>query len=252
VRMMRADSRSKVQTMLPLALWLLTATPAPLDVDVYVPLCDSALIACGPNAAGDPESLDGNLYWGAKYGAERYLSRAPGFAVVRKTDKPFADQPWVLRSVELVRRGQHRGEGEIRVRLLGYSGKHIDQALADFLGAASGASPAAVVVWAGHDRLMDVAAPPVARGEGKPVVVLACTSERYFGPALKAVGARPLAWTRTFMAPEAYLLEALVTTLAEHGPAPAPLREALAQAYARYQRISPAAARSVFAAVPAP
>ena len=181
-----------MQTMLPLALWLLAATPAPMDVDVYVPLCDSALIACGPGAAGDPESLDGNLYWGAKYGAERYLSRAPGFAVVRKTDKPFAAQPWVLRSVELVRRGQHRGEGEIRVRLLGYSGKHIDQALADFLGAASGASPAAVVVWAGHDRLMDVAAPPVARGEGKPVVVLACTSERYFGPALKAGGA----WAR--------------------------------------------------------
>ncbi|HEV8245935.1 MAG TPA: hypothetical protein VGP93_09200, partial [Polyangiaceae bacterium] len=35
----------------------------PLTVLVVVPLCDSKLIHCGGQGAGDPGSLDRNLYW---------------------------------------------------------------------------------------------------------------------------------------------------------------------------------------------
>ena len=66
---------------------LLMAAPSPaLEVEVFVPLCDAALLRCGRAEAGDPHSLEGNLYWGAAYGAERFLARAPGFRVLSRRD----------------------------------------------------------------------------------------------------------------------------------------------------------------------
>jgi hypothetical protein len=230
-----------------------------LTLDVYVPLCDSALIACGRGAAGDPTSLDGNLYWGAAYGAERYLTRAPAFRVESRADRPYPDRPHILRELRLVRR-PGPGEREVRLRLWAYAGTAIDVALADFLAAAAGARaqthPLSVspdlVVWAGHDRLMDVPVPPLERtGAPKPAAVLACVSERFFGPPLAQVGSPPLVLTRSFMAPEAYLLEALAGAVARHGVgARGATRDALVAAYARYQRISPRAAATVFTRLP--
>jgi hypothetical protein len=235
-----------------LILALVIAAHPPLALDVFVPLCDSNLIACGRGAAGDPESLRGNLYWGAAYGAERYLSRARGFRVSRSTDRPIPDRPYLLREVRLVREARNT-EREVHIRLLAYSGRHIDQALADFLAAAGGlGTEADLVVWAGHDRLMDVPPPPVSPSNSpKPVVVLACSSQQYFGPVLQTIGARPLAWTRTFMAPEAYLLEALASAVAQHGlNSSTAIRQELIKAYARFQRIPTKAASTVFAPVP--
>jgi hypothetical protein len=223
---------------------LLAASPAPLVLEVFVPLCDSALIACGTGPAGDPDSLTGNLYWGAAFGAEHFLSRAPGFKVKARTDAP---RPGVLRELVLTRAPKAR-ERAVELRLFAYSGREIDRALADFLRAASGESTADLVVWAGHDRLMDVAPPPVEpRTPGKPVAVLACSSKDFFGPVLGALHAKPLLLTRTFMAPEAYLLEAVAASVARHGLTPGPMREAAIAAYARYQKISVKAAGTVFA-----
>ena len=80
-------------TMLALLVLVATATPPALEVTVVVPLCDNALIACGRPAAAAPRALDTNLYWGAMYGAERWLSRAPGFHVVATTDASRPAQP---------------------------------------------------------------------------------------------------------------------------------------------------------------
>jgi hypothetical protein len=206
-----------------------------LLLEVFVPLCDSALIACGRGALGDPHSLEGNLYWGARYGAERFLTRS--LRIVSRRDLPG---PALLREVLL--------EGpSVQILLKAYAGDRIDDALHDFLRAAAGATDADVVVWAGHDRLMDVTVEPPRAAKPKPVAVLACSSERYFGPVLKAIGAPPIVLTRSFMAPEAYLLEALAGSLAKNGiEAKALHREALAAAYARYQRISRRSAESVF------
>ncbi|MCY1023365.1 hypothetical protein [Pyxidicoccus sp. MSG2] len=233
-----------------LGLLSLLAAVETVDVEVFVPLCDNAQIACGRAAAGDPRALETNLYWGAAYGAERFLGRAPGFKV-RSRSEGAAGGP-VLREL-VVERDAAPGERAVRLRLHAYAGDRIDDALEDFLRAAAGGSAADLVVWAGHDRLMDREPPKLAAMAGatpRPVVVLACVSERYFGPVLKSLGARPIALTRTFMAPEAYLLEALATAVARHGPTePVAIRVALVESYARYQRISLKAAGSVFSKV---
>lgn len=134
-----------------------------------------------------------------------------------------------------------------------YAGDHIDAALREFLDAAGRAGPD-LLVWAGHDRLMDVAPPPLRRAEApRRVAVLACESERYFGPVLQRLGAQPVALTRTFMAPEAYLLEALAEATAQGKlDDVSALRARLIRAYAKYQRISERAAASVFSRLPAP
>jgi hypothetical protein len=227
---------------------LLATTPArALEVEVFVPLCDGAQLACGRAGAGDPRSLEANLYWGAAYGAERYLKRAPGFQVRSRQDGP--SDAAVLRELVL-ERAAGPGERPVRLRLRAYAGDRIDDALEDFLRAAAGGSSADLLVWAGHDRLMDRAPPELRIPAGatpRPVAVLACESEQYFGPVLKSLGAQPVVLTRTFMAPEAYLLEALAATVARHGPtATVSLRAALVDAYARYQRITPKAAGTVF------
>ncbi len=213
---------------------------APIHIDVFVPLCDSALIACGRGAAGDPHSLDGNLYWGAAFGAEHFLTHAEGWRLVSRKDAP---SPGVLRETVVERSG-------VSVRLIAYDGTEIDRALSDFLIAAGGETSADLVVWAGHDRLMDVAPPnlPTAKRRGQPVAVLACSSAIYFGPILERIGAKPVALTKTFMAPEAYLLEAMATAVAAHGVlASEAIRDALISAYARYQHLSVKAASTVFA-----
>ena len=51
-----------------------------------------------------PESLAANLYWGAAYGAERFLSSAPEFTVDGSTDGPYPERPHVLRELLLSRR----------------------------------------------------------------------------------------------------------------------------------------------------
>ena len=233
-------------------LSLLAAAPTPpVEIEVFVPLCDNALIACGRGAAGDPRSLEANLYWGAAYGAERFLSRAPGFKVrSRREGSPGSA---VLRELVL-ERTPGKGERTVRLSLHAYAGDQIDAALEDFLRAAAGGSQADLVVWAGHDRLMDREPPKTQVSTGtppRPVAVLACMSEQFFGPVLQSLGAQPIVLTRTMMAPEAYLLEALAAAAARHGPTESKsLRAALVDAYARYQRITPKAASSVFSKAP--
>jgi hypothetical protein len=227
---------------------LLSATPArAVELEVFVPLCDGSQLACGRGGAGDPRSLEANLYWGAAYGAERFLKRAPGFQVRSRRDGVPGDA--VLREVVLERTAA-QGERPVRLLLRAYAGDRIDDALEDFLRAAAGGSTADLVVWAGHDRLMDRAPPDTRLAAGatpRPVAVLACESEKYFGPVLQSLGVKPIVLTRSFMAPEAYLLEALAATVASHGPtATGPIRAALVDAYARYQKITPRAAGTVF------
>ncbi|OGQ26601.1 MAG: hypothetical protein A2138_17050 [Deltaproteobacteria bacterium RBG_16_71_12] len=220
----------------------LALAAAPVDVLVVVPLCDGAKLACGNGALGDPRSLDGNLYWGARFGAERFLAGRAGVTVTERR----AGTPPLLRELRLVRRAA-KGEREVKATLLAFDGERIDDALAYFLDAVR-LRRADLVVWAGHDRLMDVGAPEIERA-GRPasVAVLACESERYFGPVLDAMGARAVALTRTFMAPEGYLLDALIESVAKNGPDERVLlRQALVAAYARWQRISRTSAATVF------
>jgi hypothetical protein len=80
----------------------------------------------------------------------------------------------------------------------------------------------------------------------KDAIILCCKSKTYFAPLLRPVRARPLLLTSQLMYPGSFLLhDALEVYLS--GGKPDALRDAVARAYARNQRISVRAARGVFA-----
>ncbi|MBN2193041.1 MAG: hypothetical protein JW751_09515 [Polyangiaceae bacterium] len=88
---------------------------------------------------------------------------------------------------------------------------------------------------------------PAAPGDGPvPAFVLACNSEGYFSALLRDVGVEPLVMTRTLMAPEGYVVDAVLQGLAANESAAAIRRRTVAT-YARWQRMTPTAAAAVFA-----
>lgn len=105
---------------------------------------------------------------------------------------------------------------------------------------------AALVVYIGHNGLMDFDLPEVpGQGPGRDALVLCCMSEQYFGVRLKDCGARPLLLTTQLMYPGAFILrEALAGWI--RGEEVAEIRERAARAYAENQRIGLKAARGVF------
>ncbi|WP_061249827.1 hypothetical protein [Leptospira alstonii] len=218
-----------------------------VQIEVFIPLCDGSQLSCGKGKAGDPRSLDGNLYWGAAFGAESFFKRTSGFQVVNRQEGDPGSP--ILRNLWLERIPK-KGERKVSILLRAYAGDKIDDALVDFLNATTGKSDADLLVWAGHDRLMDRLPPKIQSlkiPSSKSVAVLACESEKYFGPVIRSIGANPIALTRTFMAPEAYLLVALAETSARSGIRDKKaIRSALIDAYAKYQRISTRASGTVF------
>src|SRR5262249_54897246 len=88
-----------------------------------------------------------------------------------------------------------------------------------------------------------------ASGSSRPAaaVILACKSERYFGPILDHLGCPALVATAGFMVPEAYTLDAVIRSWAQGEPAQQ-VRYSAAAAYAQYQRCPPTAAQKLFRA----
>lgn len=227
------------------------AAGKPLVLLVYVPLCSNLQIWCGSRYAGDPAGLNTNIYWGAVFGARRFFDEyntpyerveatqgeAPDLERIVYRQR-VAGEPW----------GKPGEKVEQFVVLQAVHGSHINGAVERFWTTATRGGCVSfhdgerertervhVVGYAGHNRLMDgirlPPAPPPAEAHPIPSFVLACFSERYFGPSLRRVGARPLVTTRSYMAPEGYLVRALAEGLAlNESP------EALRQRAARVQR----------------
>lgn len=239
------------------------AAGKPLVAHVVVALADNEHqgIVPVPKALGDGDRPQTNLYWGAMYGVKGFLRRSPDWRAV-----PIAapGDPRILERV-LFRREISRDGKARTVYLLAeaWQGRHIAASTGRFLEmtrgqhaesvrvdgsdiAAGGA--AHLVAYAGHNGLMDFPVPELAtsteRQPPRVAVVLACYSDSYFSTLLRPYAA-PLVTTASLMAPEAYVLDAVVTGWFS-GSTRAEVVGAAARAYARYQKISERAGRSIF------
>lgn len=240
----------------------------PLVTLVIVPLCDNALINCGSEIAGKPRDLAHNVYWGAAFGQRRFFERKNSGWERVEIAGPGKDglleravfRRWIPRAPF----GGKDGETtEQLVVLEAIDGTAIDTAVARFYKVATGGGAVhfaegeqareeriQVVGYAGHNRLMDGVTLPAAstgaRARAVPSFVMACISEDYFGAALRQAGSTPLVMTRTLMAPEGYVIEAIARGLGDDLPR-ASLRERAVAAYAQWQKISPGVASHTFA-----
>jgi hypothetical protein len=126
--------------------------------------------------------------------------------------------------------------------------------------------PVTVAGYAGHNRMLDgltlpapksaaaAAGPDAGAKPGQAVVpprtpvpsfVLACLSDRTFGPPLRAAGSPIVLDTTALVAPEAYLIDAVLHALGD-GKAGAGVREAAVQTYVQWQKLTHGTAASMF------
>ncbi len=106
-----------------------------------------------------------------------------------------------------------------------------------------------MIVFLGHDGLMDFRLPVETHpklARPKAVSILCCKSKKFFEPYVRQAAAKPILWTKSLMAPEAYVLEAAIQSF-ELGEGPKLATERAARAYAKYQKCSLKSARTVFA-----
>jgi hypothetical protein len=234
-----------------------------LVAHVVVALCDndSQGIVPVPAKLGDGNDPSHNLYWGAMYGVRAWFKRSPewrSLPISRSEDARVLDRV-------LFRRELLNGGRRVEALLLAeaWRGRHIADALQHFLEIDRGehvqtvrigdrdvafGGAAHVNAFIGHNGLMDFDAPVLPRSGPKPrahaSVVLACMSQQYFSPVLNAHSV-PLLLTTGLMAPEAYTLDAVLTSWFS-GESSAEVRLAAARAYARHQRTSERAALRLF------
>lgn len=224
------------------------ATPK-THIYVIVSLVDniSQGIVPVPAKIGNGDDPRSNLYWGALYGVKTFLSKADGWRKLG-CEKNINDT--------ILERCQFAWKDKLTVTADAYRGSRIDQAMLDFMQQAATPPNTAereMVVYIGHDGLMDEQNRPIIERfpkhsrHDKQAVVLACMSEEYFTGHLLAAGAKPVVTTYSFMAPEAYVLEAIAKGFANQA-SEAELRSSAGTAYAKYQRISAKAGKSVFGA----
>ena len=226
----------------------IAATPG-THIHVIVSLVDNASQGIEPVPAkiGNGDDPHSNLYWGALYGVKTFLSKADGW---RKLGCEKAINDTILERCEFA------WKDKLTVTADAYRGRRIDQAMLDFMQqAATPPDPAIreMVVFIGHDGLMDAQNLPIIQRfpkhamHDKQAAVLACMSDTFFARHLQAAGSKPVVTTHSFMAPEAYVLEAVARGFANQA-SEAELRSSAGIAYAKYQRISAKAGKSVFGA----
>ncbi len=238
------------------------AAGKPLVVHVTVALCSNQQIDCGSQIAGRAGNLSHNVYWGAIFGARRFLEmKSSGWQRVSlgKVDDTVLERAVYRRTIPAKRWGLDRKQPvEQLVVLDAVHGDRIDQAVTGFWKGATGGEKVTldgrgelavhVAGYVGHNRLMDgLDLPDREASEGAiPSFVLACYSENYFGKKLRRAGSRPLVMTKQLMAPEGYLLHAVLTGIGDNKDE-RQIRLGAVQAYAKWQKLSHGAAAWIFA-----
>jgi hypothetical protein len=223
-------------------------------VHVIVALADNQhqSIAKLPGAFGNGQNPKSNQNWGAGHGMKSHFDWAPEW-VRMETAKP--DVEHILdRAV-----WKHR-DSAIYLIADAYDGRNIREATEDLLLFASGGGAgmislggkvipsgggANLIVYVGHNGLMDVKVEKVYRPEedhDREVIILAPLSRGFFSNPIRASGAKPLLWTTGLLSTEAYTLrDALQGWVA--GETDEEIRERAAKAYDQYQKSGMAGAR---------
>lgn len=225
--------------------------PTNKTVHIIVVLADNANqgIVPVPDKLGDGMSPRTNLYWGALYGVKTHFQQQDAITT-QKTNAAKLPKN-VLEQIDFILKTE---SGNVAIHAEAWRGDRMAKAIQSFYTNISKQGRAGLVVFVGHNGLMDtfVSAPITIAdqpkyGSNKDAIVLACISERYFTPIIKDLGATPVLMTRGLMAPEAYSLLPAIEAWAAGKPDNA-IRKSAAKGYAKYQKIPLRNAERLFGA----
>lgn len=224
------------------ALLIAPLSAAEKRIAVFVGLCDNAtqgIVKVGAKI-GDGDKPADNLYWGCTDGLRSHFK---------------ASRRWKLEKSELAT-GDERILERLTFRHVSGDAVLVAEAwrgskLKDCYEACEKAMLSGendLVAFIGHNVLMDVVIEaPAEKAKGKTdAVVLCCVSDRYFRQRLENAGMQPVLLTTQLMYPGSFILhDALEPWL--QGKARGTMRDAAGLAYAKNQKLKPAAAKGVFA-----
>lgn len=229
-----------------------------LVVHVFVPLCDNEHQGIVPvnKQLGDGLNLRTNLYWGAGYGVKSFLKADKSWKLL-STRADYS--PDVLERVIFEKK--HTGGAHLLLVADAYRGDRMKACITDFLSTLAGQQTDSLfldslklftgtpdlAIFNGHNGLMDMEVEAIGQTtpQLKDAAVIACASRPYFTNSLRCAGAFPLVMTRHLLAPEAYVMAAVVegwSRLEQEGQ----VRTRAAQAYADYQKCGFKGASGIF------
>ena len=227
-----------------------------LVVHVFVPLCDNEHQGIVPvsKSLGNGLDLRNNLYWGALYGVKTHLKRAKDWKLIY-SKKDISEL--VLERVVFKR-------GRVYIVADAYRGDKMKETLLDYFNAISGVKSGTVAlkngslalykdadltILNGHNGLMDYTIHSAKNRDNKmrETAVIGCKSYKYFKSNLFRSNAYPLVTTTNYMAPEAYVLEAIVNSWARLESAKS-MQKSAGKAYNKYQKCGLRGATRLFQA----
>ncbi len=236
-----------------------------LIIHAFVPLCDNENQGIVPvsKALGDGQNPKTNLYWGAMYGIKNHFTKSSKWKRIAVHND--IKQPLLERVVF-----QRKTPNGTLVYLIAdaYDGSKMRDCVVDYLQSLAGQkmgnigiegkegqgyANADLLVFNGHDGLMDYNDIPYYLNtqekeesrEAKDAVMIACYSGNYFRPFLQKAGAYPLVVTNGLMAPEAYVLEAILEQWIQLKPAET-IRKSAGMGYNQYQKCGARGADRLF------
>jgi hypothetical protein len=224
------------------ALLLAPLAAAEKRIAVFVGLCDNATqgIIKVDAKIGDGDKPADNLYWGCTDGLRSHFKASKRWKL-EKSETATGDD----RILERLTFRHVSGEAVLIAEA--WRGSKLKECY-EACEKAMLSGDNDLVAFIGHNVLMDVAIEaPAQKAKGKTdAIVLCCVSDRYFRQRLENASVRPALLTTQLMYPGSFILhDALEPWL--QGKARDSLRDAAGLAYARNQKIKPAAAKGVFA-----
>ncbi|CAN5673199.1 hypothetical protein BH09VER1_BH09VER1_02040 [soil metagenome] len=226
-------------TPLPTSLIL----PQDRTVGVFVALADPKHtgIEALPESIGNGDNAETNLYWGNDEGLKGVFDRSKRWKLIDKLETPQSDEV-------LSRRIYRRVGANLVMVARAYRGSAMKRCIQDFESAVAHGD-FDLVVFIGHDGLMDFQLPTPARSADQKktpdCVALCCRSEDYMKTRLLTAGGHPILLTSQLMYPGAFVLEAALEPWGS-GKDLTQIRESAAMAYSTNQNISKKSALGVF------
>jgi len=172
-----------------------------------------------------------DLYWGKMYGIKPYFSRSNNWEIIQTThpDEKVLEQILFYNSKQ-----------NIYLDAMAYHTDSIKRTITDFIECAYDADTNKLVIYVGHDGLMDFDLDILPQKNKCDVMVFSCASDYYFSPFVNMILS-----TYTFMAPEAYVVMAAIESWATHDNE-MEIRKKTAKAYAKYQKTTVTQAERTF------
>lgn len=235
------------------------ASNEPLVIHARVPLCDNDNQGITPvsKLLGNGFDLRNNLYWGAKYGVKHYFKSYTDWTLLESIKDVNSN---ILE--RLIFHKKHAKGSDVYFIADAYRGDKMKPCLVDFFNATAGrqiesiqvndqkiniSSQADLLIFNGHNGLMDTEVDYIYSKDEKirEVAVIGCVSHSYFKPYLKRTKGYPLLMTTNLMAPEAYVMEAVIESWLNQKRGDQ-IRVQVGQAYHKFQKCGLGGATRLF------